>query len=98
MCCAISQKHLIMKKLILLLIEVFLAACAPRNEFCGRRAGVVGTIFGGSAVKKNSWPWITALFDRAEDKFFCAGSLINSKHVLSGKAIKKIIKLLKSKC
>lgn len=54
------------------------------SEICGQRSGLTGTIFGGVEVKKNSWPWIVALFNRPKEKFFCAGSLISQNHILSG--------------
>jgi secreted trypsin-like serine protease len=55
------------------------------NNHCGSRHTVVGTIYGGDRANRNSWPWLVALFDRKNEKFFCAGSLISEKHVLSGK-------------
>jgi Trypsin len=57
----------------------------PRTStICGSRRSVTGTVFGGNEVKKNSWPWLVALFNRKNEKFFCAGSLISKRHVLSG--------------
>jgi secreted trypsin-like serine protease len=52
---------------------------------CGSRHTVVGTIYGGDRANRNSWPWLVALFDRKNERFFCAGSLISEKHILSGK-------------
>lgn len=56
-----------------------------RNETkCGRRFGKTALIFGGNPANQHAWPWLVALIYRHTDKFFCAGSLINRKLVLSG--------------
>lgn len=71
--------------IVLIVIEISFVNCGSINDICGRRSGVVGTIFGGNSVKKHSWPWIAAFYDRTVDTFFCAGSLFSTKHVLSGR-------------
>lgn len=73
-----------LKKVLLILALIGGASSLLRSSSCGKRSGVVGTIFGGAEVKKNSWPWIVALYNRPQKKFFCAGTLISQKHVLSG--------------
>lgn len=48
---------------------------------------LVSKIFGGeqSVKEEFSFPWLVALYHRFARTFFCAGSLISEKHVLSGK-------------
>lgn len=36
------------------------------------------------AVCLVEWPWLVAFFNKVEGKFFCSGSLISQKHVVSG--------------
>lgn len=48
-------------------------------------------IFGGEKAEKGEFPWLVALFHREVDIFFCSGSLISNKHVLSGVNIFVII-------
>lgn len=57
-------------------------------ESCGQRRVLSGTIFGGSSTSRGQWPWLVAFVYRFSEKFFCGGSLISTKHVLSGKNVK----------
>lgn len=46
-----------------------------------------GLAIGGSEVARGSYPWMVALMFLKEDKpplYFCGGSLISKKHVLTG--------------
>lgn len=47
---------------------------------------VVHGIYGGEKLSKNDveFPWLVAFHHKSLDQFFCAGSLISAKHVLSG--------------
>lgn len=50
---------------------------------------IVSRIFGGVKVRKGKCrktevPWLVALYNRQYGRFFCAGSLISEKHILSG--------------
>lgn len=54
------------------------------KEDCGTRKVFVPYIFGGSSIQKAEWPWLVAFFHRIESKFFCSGSLVSKKHILSG--------------
>lgn len=42
-----------------------------------------GLIVNGDQVSRGEWPFIAALFYTAGEKFFCAGTLITSKHVVT---------------
>jgi Trypsin len=61
---------------------ILLAICCifvEGHEYCGRK-------FDGSGkeVRSNEWPWLVALVNWPKNSFFCGGSLISSKHVISG--------------
>jgi hypothetical protein len=51
---------------------------------CGKRYGHSGLIFGGKEVKIGDWPWLVALVHKELNTFFCSGSLVSSRHVLTG--------------
>lgn len=55
-----------------------------QDEGCGTRIGDSGMMFGGVQTQKNEWPWLVAFFFQPDNIFFCGGSLISIKHVLSG--------------
>lgn len=79
------------RKALVLLFMVFGVVCGYRHsasESCGQRRVLSGTIFGGSSTRRGQWPWLVAFVYRFEEKFFCGGSLISPKHVLSGKNVK----------
>ena len=51
---------------------------------CGQRVVVSGLIVGGNETKPGEWPWLVALTLNPSHSFFCGGTLISEKHVLSG--------------
>lgn len=57
------------------------------KKSCGIREGFVPTIFGGHKTSKGDWPWNVAFIDREYENFFCGGTLISARHVLSGEVI-----------
>lgn len=76
------------------LFTIFVTACillelAEANlENCqASRTYITSRVFGGQRLRKEKIevPWLVALYKRRYGKFFCAGSLISEKHVLSGK-------------
>ena len=73
------------------------------TDDCGTRSYSTGTIFGGNYAVIRQWPWFARLFriGQVKDQFFCGGSLISDKHVLTGKEtktkFKKIIKIIFSR-
>lgn len=77
------------------LLAVVLNVCAilglgeANLENCQSSDPIVSRIFGGEKVTKFKieFPWLVALYNRKNEKFFCAGSLISEKHVLSGTRI-----------
>lgn len=54
--------------------------CGTQHEMSSNR------IFGGEVIQKenNEFPWVVSFHLRAKETFFCAGSLISDRHVLSG--------------
>lgn len=82
-CVVIMTKYFVL--LSVLLCFNFVVTTIEAQE-CGKgRSDFVGTIFGGKVTKKADWPWNVALIHRQAERFFCGGTLISSKHILSGK-------------
>jgi hypothetical protein len=55
---------------------------------CGRSIAARELSVGGIHTKPNTWPWMVALqkkLAKNKSEFFCAGSLITERHVVSGK-------------
>lgn len=53
---------------------------------CGKVLILQGLIKNGTESKPGEWPFMVALYHLRLKRFFCGGSLISSRHVLSGKA------------
>lgn len=60
--------------------------CEVSSSFsiCGNRAVGAELIVGGQNSTVNAWPWAAALFSKTENSFFCPGTLISEKHVITG--------------
>lgn len=54
------------------------------DEVCGQQFVLAGLIAGGNKTVRGEWPWLVALELKPDGMFFCAGTLISEKHVLSG--------------
>lgn len=54
------------------------------NEQCKKGKSFGGFIVGGKRAKKGDWRWVVALKHAPSGRYFCAGSLIINRHVLSG--------------
>ncbi|CRK96186.1 CLUMA_CG009615, isoform A [Clunio marinus] len=50
---------------------------------CGQQKILVNRIFGGDSTQPGEYPWLVAFYERRSNTFFCAGSLISQKHILS---------------
>lgn len=50
------------------------------------KAEGIGLVAGGQGFTRGKWPWMVAIFGRAEEKwqFRCGGTMISNKHVLTG--------------
>lgn len=68
------------------------------NE-CGTVEFIDPKIIGGTATTRGAWPFIVALYYTEDSIFFCGGTLISSKNVLTGEVdvnyLDKSIKVLK---
>jgi serine protease 56 len=76
-------------KRISVILLTILDICVNTNSAqvkCGRKSVASGNVHGGEPAKLNEWPWLVALrHQNAEvNKFFCGGTLISKRHVLSG--------------
>jgi hypothetical protein len=61
---------------------------AVTSTRCGKSRAARELSIGGSHTVPHSWPWMVALQKKLPEnksKFFCAGSLIAERHVVSGK-------------
>ena len=45
---------------------------------------------GDSVVDRTKWPWLAAFTHNEGNNYFCGGSLISKRHVLSGKENDKV--------
>lgn len=73
---------------LFIVISCFAASSTSEAEYeCGIKPLVLSSrSFGGYRIGRNEWPWLVALMHAQLDIFFCGGSLISRKHVLSGKS------------
>lgn len=58
------------------------------NEVMGSQCGKVDvlqpTILKGTQTLRGEWPFIAALLEAKRNEFFCGGTLISTKHVMTG--------------
>jgi secreted trypsin-like serine protease len=71
-------------KLILLVFILIFVEFSESYEICGDRRGVALLSIGGIPSAKNQWPWLDAFVHTQANSFFCGGSLVSERHVLSG--------------
>ena len=57
------------------------------ERVCGKPAQTVGFIVNGADFKRGEFPWMVALLNklRNQPEFFCAGTLVSTRHVITGK-------------
>jgi Trypsin len=53
------------------------------RDQCGEPLTPGGLVFHGTIAKRDKWPFLAALFNTNTEKFFCGGSLITSKNILT---------------
>lgn len=74
----------------LLVLCVMVQGQELRDPYCGQREGAGLRSYGGEDTTEGEWPWIVALTNRLiDEEYFCGGSLVSQKHVLSGEKIDK---------
>lgn len=72
-----------MKVLIVLLSALSLVEL---NEFskCGQTKVNTGLMYFGNKISRGEFPFMCALHHIEEDRVFCGGTLVTSKHVITG--------------
>ncbi len=60
---------------------------------CGRVNISRPVIRDGNPSLRGEWPFIAALYKVNGSKFFCGGTIITNKHVLTGKSILSLVVL-----
>lgn len=53
------------------------------NITCGNIFLTDGLIHGGNETKQGQWPFLAGILKKSSRKFFCGGSIITNKHVLT---------------
>lgn len=74
--------------IILLISVVFVEKLHPKpflETRCGQKTVGVGNVYGGKLVEANSWPWLVAFMKEPENTFFCGGSYVSKRFIVSGK-------------
>lgn len=56
------------------------------SDQCKKGRGFTGQIVGGERAKKGDWRWVVAFIHWRSENYFCGGSLISTRHILSGKS------------
>lgn len=54
------------------------------NLDCGKTEFSTAYIIGRNTTERGQWPFLVALHSLEQNKFICGGSLITSRHVLTG--------------
>jgi hypothetical protein len=65
----------------------FVATKPPRKN-CGRSFIQLNKIHSSENSEPNAFPWLVAFYN-LENQFLCSGSLISSRHVITGKGCKQ---------
>jgi secreted trypsin-like serine protease len=76
------------KEIFFLVITICCVLGLPSasNEQCKKGSGGVGGfIVGGERAQKGDWRWVVAFKHLPSGNYFCGGSFISNRHVLSGK-------------
>lgn len=67
--------------LIIFILTLFLRDSSG-NE-CGKKFVSTGLIIGGTFSGRGQWPWMSALYLKPTQSYFCGGNLISVQHVLT---------------
>lgn len=70
-------------KLLVALIIFPLFITTSLQDICGDSLVGTGLIVGGSTIKRGQWPFIVALFRSKTEKYFCGGTIISMKHIIT---------------
>lgn len=72
-----------MVKKLLICLSLALHAFMVHSFTCGKPMYTGGLVIGGDKVARGEWPYVAALFYTQQQKFFCAGTLITTEHVVT---------------
>lgn len=78
------------KKIPIIIVGEETSVAAPKelkklfNVNCGAMSYLARRIIGGTAAEHGRWPFVVALQEITSKQFFCGGTLITTKHVLTG--------------
>ena len=78
------------KKVILVIIAIFWTCVqtspVENEQDCGRKVVDLDLPDNENSLNTNNWPWLVAFTHRVvgSRNFFCGGSLVSVKHVVSG--------------
>lgn len=73
--------HFFSRSLLVLLIGGLKPESSDRNSIC--LVSAAGLIVNGTVASADKWPWLAALSLEGSKTFFCAGSLLSLKFVLT---------------
>lgn len=82
-------EHRRMDAIFQICVIFVIAICDSCHSSCGKREGFSGNV-GGESVKKGEWPWLAAFVEVYGGNFFCGGSLISKRHIMSGMLLEKL--------
>lgn len=98
--CFVSFKSLVSSEMRLQIFLLFFSATfyvafsAKRMKFkCGQKHATNGFIFGGTPTSPHEWPWLVAMIYTPYDQYFCSGSIVSRKHVVSGDSTLNTIRI-----
>jgi secreted trypsin-like serine protease len=65
---------------IMIYVAFFVSSAEP---LCGDKPESSEIVLDGNQTRINSWPWFVALRFKPTNAFFCAGSLISDRYVIT---------------
>lgn len=66
-----------------ILVIIVLQLQSSLQDFCGNSVVSSGLIVGGGRIKRGQWPFIAALFSTRNGEYFCGGTVISKRHVIT---------------
>lgn len=68
----------------------------PTDLECGSvTKSDIPLVLNGEQSRRGDWPFIAALYKKPY-KFYCGGTVVSTKHVLTGRSVEFVLRLLKS--
>jgi len=76
--------NLSIRDYLMLPILLFIIVNHVQGQWCGNVTFIKTTVLSGDEAAPGQFPFLAALIYKPKNKFFCGGTLITSKHVLTG--------------